>query len=227
MSSNKRRHKKYDGKNFLILPFIFCLIIYGILYFALSPVVLPLAQSAGLFFSDGEKDFSTSYNNIFVPITETADTTSSQQTVNIEDVVYPKYGEQFGELEIEDCSVEAKLFFGDNNVSLRNGVAVYNGSFIPGYGKTILVAGHNNTYFNGLKYAKPGQKINVYTSYGNYVYEITETAIKNAKDQKAYDLEADEENLILYTCYPFDELGLTAKRFFVYAKFVSGPTIVK
>nr|WP_298644384.1 hypothetical protein [uncultured Ruminococcus sp.] len=35
------------------------------------------------------------------------------------------------------------------------------------------------------------------------------------------------ENLIMYTCYPFDELGLTSKRFFVYAKLVSGTQIDK
>ena len=38
---------------------------------------------------------------------------------------------------------------------------------------------------------------------------------------------ADKESLIMYTCYPFDELGLTSDRFFVYAKFVSGPVIDK
>ena len=32
--------------------------------------------------------------------------------------------------------------------------------------------------------------------------------------------------LILYTCYPFDMLGLTPKRFFVYAEQISGPTVV-
>ena len=110
---------------------------------------------------------------------------------------------------------------------MRYGVGIYNGSFIPGYGKTILVAGHNNTYFNGLKYAKKGQIIKIRTNYGNYRYEITDTQIKDKNDRSAYDLSADHENLILYTCYPFDELGLTPNRFFVYAKPVSGPVIDK
>lgn len=110
---------------------------------------------------------------------------------------------------------------------LRNGVGIYSGSAIPGYGKTILVAGHNNTYFNGLKYAKPGQIIRIRTNYGNYQYEITDTQVKDQSDSTAYDFDAKEENLILYTCYPFDELGMTPNRFFVYAKFVSGPIIDK
>ena len=31
----------------------------------------------------------------------------------------------------------------------------------------------------------------------------------------------------MYTCYPFDELGLTDYRFFVYAELVSGTPIDK
>lgn len=71
-----------------------------------------------------------------------------------------------------------QIFFGDNDVALRNGVGIYAGSFVPGYGGTILVAGHNNTYFNGLKNAEVGQKVEIKTSYGNYIYEITDTAVK-------------------------------------------------
>lgn len=31
----------------------------------------------------------------------------------------------------------------------------------------------------------------------------------------------------MYTCYPFDALGLTTQRYFVYAKLVSGTPIDK
>ena len=44
-------------------------------------------------------------------------------------------------------------------------------------------------------------------------------------DTTAYDLEADEENLIMYTCYPFGTTNYTDERFFVYCDYVSGPTI--
>lgn len=50
---------------------------------------------------------------------------------------------------------------------------------------------------------------------------------KKATDRTAYDLSADYENLIMYTCYPFDALGLTPQRYFVYAKLVSGTPIDK
>lgn len=226
MKNTRHRHKRIGGKGFLILPSIFFVVIYLLGYLVLMPSS-SLISAAGLMFSDSARDYSTEYNNIFVPVSENEIETDSNKKLPISEIQYPKTGEQFGELIIEDCSIDNNLFFGDGNVALRNGVGIYNGSFIPGYGKTILVAGHNNTYFNGLKNAEAGQKVTIRTSYGNYTYKITETAVKKATDTSAYDLSADYENLIMYTCYPFDELGLTDKRFFVYAKYVSGPQIDK
>ncbi len=228
---HRHRHKKSDGKSFIILPIIFLVGTYLVLYLAFAPTFSTFVSAAGMFFSNNEKNYSTEYKNIFVPVSEN----TTLPTVKIEDktyvekeaVEYPQYGNQFGELIIEDCGIDNKLFFGDGDIALRNGVGIYNGSFVPGYGGTILVAGHNNTFFNGLKYAEAGQKVVIRTSYGNYEYRITDTAVKKATDKSAYDLNADYENLIMYTCYPFDELGLTQYRYFVYAEYISGQQIDK
>ena len=232
------------GKDLVILPIVFCVVIYTICAIVILPSLKSYASIAKMFFSDNGHNFSQEYVNIFVPVDEPSEEESSQdtsspsspsspskpaqkKTVSISSFTYPSYDNQFGELIIEDCQIHANLFFGDSNMALRNGVGIYYGSFIPGYGKASLVAGHNNTYFNGLKYAKKGQIIKIRTNYGNYKYEITDMQVKDKSDRSAYDLSANEENLILYTCYPFDELGLTPNRFFVYAKFVSGPVIDK
>jgi sortase A len=184
------------------------------------PMLPDLVPIVNMFMSDQQVDYSSAYDNIFVP------TDNDGDTVNADDVDFPGIDKQFGELSIKGRSVKAKLFFGDGTIPLRNGVGIYAGSFIPGYGKTILVAGHNNTYFNGLKNVKKKDVVTIKTSYGNYKYEVTGTKVVSADDDSAYDLTSDEENLVMYTCYPFDELGLTEKRFFVYAKKISGPTIV-
>ena len=104
---------------------------------------------------------------------------------------------------------------------------MYNGSTIPGYGSTTLIGGHNNTFFNDLKSAQVGGTITITTSYGEYQYEIVDTKVLNYNDPKAYDLTSEEDNVVLYTCYPFDMLGLTPQRFFVYGKYSSGPLINK
>lgn len=217
---NNKKSKKIKHVSLIVVPLLFCFIMCVGIAGVLAPQLPKLIPIVNMFMSDKQVDYSTGYENIFVP------TTNSGDTVNAEDVEFPRIDKQFGELSIKGRKVSAKLFFGDGAVPLRNGVGVYAGSFIPGYGKTILIAGHNNTYFNGLKNVKKNDIVEINTSYGNYQYEITTTKILSADDSSAYDLTKKEENLVMYTCYPFDELGLTEKRFFVYAKKISGPEIV-
>lgn len=228
---SRRRHKHFNGKSFLILPIIFFIGTYLVIYLAFAPTLTTIVNAGSLFFSDVKMDYSTDYENIFVPASENdslkAIEKDNKTYIDISSFVFPKYGNQFGKLTIEDCDIDCKLFFGDGDVALRNGVGIYNGSFIPGYNGTILVAGHNHTYFNGLKNASEGQIVEIKTNYGDYEYRITGFEVKKSTDSSAYDLDADYENLIMYTCYPFDELGLTTYRYFVYAEYVSGPQIDK
>lgn len=235
MRKKRHSHKKSGyGKDIIILPIVFCALIYIICFLVVLPASSSYINLANMFFSDVKHDFSNEYVNIFVPVSEPSEhpqqstpEVSERETIKASSFTFPSYDNQFGEIIIEDCQIHAKLFFGDSYMVLKNGVGIYNGSAIPGYGKTILVAGHNNTYFNGLKYAQKGQIIRIRTNYGNYKYEITDMQVKSMNDRSAYDLKAETENLILYTCYPFDELGLTPYRYFVYAKPISGPVIDK
>ena len=230
---HKHKHKnKFGGKSFLILPIIFC---FGILLITGASAFLNLGSvgsALGIVFSSAPKDYSTAYKNIYVPLgeNETGETVTNAKggtEIKSDTVEYPTYGTCFGKISIPDCGVDCSLFMGDDDVALSNGAGIYYGSFIPGYGGTILVAGHNNTFFNGLNNAKAGQEISLKTGYGDYKYKIRETAVRDSLDTTAYDLSADYENLVLYTCYPFDEVGLTDKRLFVYADFTDGIPIEK
>lgn len=42
------------------------------LYLAFVPSFSPIISAMGMFFSDNEKDYSTEYDNIFVPVSENA-----------------------------------------------------------------------------------------------------------------------------------------------------------
>lgn len=150
MSDKKIRHghKSKNGKSFIILPIIFCLITYLVLYLAFVPSFSPVISAVGMFFSDNEKDYSTEYDNIFVPVSENStvptvtkkDSNGQEKTyVKNDSVQYPNYGNLFGELIINDCNVDANLFFGDNDVALRNGVGIYAGSFVPGTAEQSLL----------------------------------------------------------------------------------------
>ena len=130
-------------------------------------------------------------------------------------VTYPSEGDRYATITISGTNVDAPVYYGDTNKILNAGVGTYKDDSrvgIPGEGKTILLAGHNNTFFNDLQHAEAGAT-------------VTGTEILDYQDETAYDFTRTDENLILYTCYPFDALGFTPNRFFVYAKYVSGPVL--
>ena len=84
-------------------------------------------------------------------------------------------------------------------------------------------------YFEVLENAKKGQEINVRTSYGDFVYRITDLRVEDVSYISARDIQkADGERLVLYTCYPFGEVfDKSDRRYFVTAEKVSGPVLVE
>lgn len=208
--------------SFIGVPILFCAIGYLILYLSVGSLLGTAMSFIDLAFLQERPQHHAEYQNIFE---EQAESRPDTGKLKASEITVPGFGDQFGKLTIEGTQVDAKLFFGDSNQEFKNGVGVYNGSGLPGYGKTVLIGGHNNTFFHDLGSAREGAVITVETNYGTYRYEITESKVLQATDQSAYDLEAAEENIVLYTCYPFDALGLTQERYFVYGSYLSGPQI--
>ena len=137
-------------------------------------------------------------------------------------------GDRYADITISGTNVNAPVYYGDTNKILNQGVGTYmenSSAGLPGEGKTILLSGHNNTFFNDLQHAEEGATVTITTHYGVYTYEVTETKILDYQDSSAYDFSREDENLILYTCYPFDAMGFTPDRFFVYARYISGPVL--
>ena len=203
---------------YILMPLAFLIIGYSVIYFALSPfieAVISVWDMVQLSGTINEEDESL-YNGSSV----------LGGTVKSSTITFPNYGTEYARLSIPSAEINAPIFFGDGQKQLSKGIGHYNGSDFPGMGSTILLSGHNNTYLHTIDRAQIGDNITITTSYGVYVYKINEIKIVDSSNVSATNISADEENLVIYTCYPLSTLGLTSKRYFVYAEYVSGPVII-
>lgn len=215
---------------FVFVPLAFFIIGLGLLCLTLYPIMSPYMSMAKLFFLDSAMDFSQSDDSgtlerlNFMEATTVAEAEEDEEEIiDIQSINLPKIGELYGKIKISSAGIDAPVYWGDSAAELNKGVGTYTGAYLPGQNRAVLLGAHNNTYFHTLGEVVKGDEIHFTTTYGQYVYKVTDTKVAEENDESAYDLEIRNENLILYTCYPFDTLGLTPLRFFVYAEFVSGP----
>lgn len=230
--SGKRSFLRKSWIAYIVVPIIFAAITIGALVLMGNALLSPYKEMVGWFFTKSE-EIETNRDLYSQAIADAQNGTSgrgeTQQTLNKQDITYPYPGDRYGEISIAGTTVSAPLYYGDDTATLNKGVGTFKddvGAGIPGEGKTILLAGHNNTFFNGLQQVEVGDIVTIETHYGTYTYEVTEMEVKDYQDATAYDFSRTDENLIMYTCYPFDALGFTPDRYFVYAKYVSGPVLV-
>lgn len=215
-SRNSGRIKKRT-KGFILVPLVFILITVIAFYAILSPILAPFSSAFSMLFLDSRTQQDQILYSQPVNMTDS--------TISVSNIELPNYGDLFGNIQIDNTAVNADLYFGDGVTQLNKGVGIYEGSSKPGFGNTVLIAGHNNTFFSTLGDAKVGSNVYINTNYGSYVYKITDMKVADENDITAYNLYSDHENLIMYTCYPFATLGITPQRYFVYADYVSGPQI--
>ena len=139
---------------------------------------------------------------------------------------YPHNDDYVGRLTIEGTAVDCEVYYGDSETQFSKGAGVSLGSCIPGEGSTVMIGAHTGTYFRDLESVVEGADITITTDYGEYHYTVARCAVVEETDTTAYDLDAEEENIILFTCYPFGILTRTTQRYLVYGDFVSGPSVV-
>lgn len=136
-------------------------------------------------------------------------------------VTLPSWGTTFGTLRIPSISVDLPIYHGDDTSQLAKGVGHSALSQFPGEGGSVLFAAHNSKgQFYTLPQIKIGDIVYVDTIYGNFQYQVVNTAIADYRDEDAFPIQNDEELLILYTCYPVDNLWYVNDRFVAYAKLV-------
>jgi sortase A len=204
-----------------VVPLLFCGLEYGFFYFSLKPLLEPFISAASLLIADEAIDFNDDLNSIYVE-----QDFVDRGTVPLAEVVIPFVGTYYARIESARIGLSVRLYWGDSLKILRKGAGQYIGSNLPGFQKPLLIAGHNLTTFNPIQNMVLGDLITINTNYGKYTYEVYEIAIKKSDDAEAFNLQRNEEILILYTCYPFHMLrSHKYDRFIVYGRRISGPDI--
>lgn len=134
---------------------------------------------------------------------------------------YPTYGSKYATIKIDSIGIDLPVYYGANYTILKSGIAHDENSYFPGEGGSVILAGHNfKTFLAELPNAKIGDKICLETTYGIFNYEIYDTKIVKETAVNEVPVQKDEEILMIYTCWPINNIGHASERYVVYAKTV-------
>ena len=169
-----------------------------------------------LYFKYGSLSYSL--YNILKSMSYKETTNVVKMKVNNKKIVkYPSYESEFARLKIGYLDIDLPIFYGETKNVLSKGIG-FTGAF-PGFKGTVILSGHNSVlYLNNLKNIKIGTNIGIETNYGVFKYTVSKMEILDSN--KYTSLEKNDKVLIIYTCYPFDELVYSNKRFVLYANLI-------
>ena len=211
---------------YIYMPLIFTIIGFVLFYIALSPVLNLVTNVGAMVVAEDIPSFTENLESAFVP-PAIIDASEQENTIDLSEVDIPSSGTHYAQITCERIGLDAPVYMDDTDAILKVGVGQYLGTSIPGFGKPIMLAAHCTTFFAPFEFIEVGDVVTITTSYGVYEYEITETSVVEPPFKGAYDLAQEEEELIMYTCYPFKLLsGSRQKRLFVYGKKIAGPDII-
>ena len=161
-----------------------------------------------------------------VSITTNAKAEPEQTTISTDEETeqtiiknYPEYGTQYATIEIDKIDVNLPVYFGDTLEILKKGVGHSSGSYFPGEGGSIIYMGHNSkNMFRRFSELQIGNEIKVTTSYGEFTYKIYDMQLIKETEIDKLPIQRDKEILMIYTCYPFNNVGYATQRYVVYAE---------
>ena len=203
------------GRVFAILPIIFCLITYLVLYLAFVPSFSPVISVVGMF-SQITNPIIQQSTIIFcarVRKTPTLPTIYKKiQTVRKKLMLKrppfstPNYRNLFGELIINDCNVDAN-FFRWQWCCAQNGVAFLCWKVLSPVTaeRPSMLPGHNSTLFSTVKTRRSVKRLEIETGYGNTSAKSPTYCQKRLTEPSLRTFRADYENLMCHV--RFDSIG--------------------
>ena len=132
---------------------------------------------------------------------------------------YPEYGTQYATIEIPKIDVNLPVYYGDSLEILKQGVGHSSGSYFPGEGGSIIYMGHNSkNVFRRFSELQKGNEIMVKTAYGEFKYKIYDMQLIKETETEKLPIQKEKERLMVYTCYPFNNIGYATQRYVIYAE---------
>lgn len=130
----------------------------------------------------------------------------------------PTFGEEYAKLKIDSIDIELPIYYGADYNILKKGIGHDNSSYFPGEGGSIILAGHNyKRLLANLPNVKINDQITIQTNYDIFNYNVYNTKIIHETEKEKVPIQK-EEILMIYTCYPINNIGHSYYRFVVYAK---------
>ncbi|MGX7172446.1 class D sortase [Enterococcus ratti] len=229
MERKQTLHKKLKRiGGIMVIPILFLMMGYSLMYIIGRPVIQFATTSLQLFLLSDVPNHERKMQILF------HDSKMEKQSLGVEnDIIpsskinYPRSGYQYGKVAIDSVKLDALLYYGDSAEILRKGVGHYSGSVYPGELGTTLIGGHNTAEFGKMIGVQVTDKVNVITNYGEYIYQVYDVTVLDKDDHRISQLLAQKKKaeLVLYTCYPVDSIGLTNQRLFILCNLIKGPMI--
>jgi sortase A len=224
----KHKNSILTASAYIYMPVLFTILGYFLLVAALLPVYDAAVSVANLVITKETPVFSPQLTSIYVPSEKTpvADGTT---IIDVNDIELPRAGSQYGNIKCDKIGLSAPLYWDDTLEILRYGAGQNISSFLPGFGRLLIIAGHNSTYFKVLQNIEVGDVIDIDTNYSPYQYEVTNVTVMDEDDLRDMfyeNMPKEEETLYMYTCYPFTaHVGRRTDRFLVTCKRIAGADI--
>ncbi len=126
-------------------------------------------------------------------------------------------------LEIPRLAASMVVLAGSSGRSLAFGPGHTQGSPLPGEPGTSIITGHRDTHFAVLEQLRRGDEIAIERSDGRIIhYEVEELEVADARTTRI-GIAADENALVLVTCWPFDAVVPGGPLRYVATAFATDP----
>ena len=126
-------------------------------------------------------------------------------------------GDAIGRLRVPRIGLNVIVVNGTDANTLKKGPGRYLGSFVPGEGKLVYVAGHRTTYgapFSHIDALRRGDRVMLEMPYATFVYVVTGHRIVAATELSVLKSRG-RETLALQACHP---RFFATERYIAYAR---------